>query len=350
VTSRDFAASSNRVVSLDTRLKLNPNWVLSGQAMRTYTRELSGARLTGQSFLADLRHSGRHFTYYGLYSDRSPDFRSELGFIPRVDIRMMEQFAQYFWKPTRSPVLLIGPDVRVNLNWNHDGRLQDWIVDASFGGDFRGPSGMGCRHVNAFELFQGYEFRKHQTDCGINTSWLKWLNINADYGWGTSINYFPGSGLSPFLADQQFAKFNWTLRPSSRLAIAETYLYTRLATRPGSTPLSYAERQTIFNDHLLRLKVNVQFTRELSLRLIGDYHALLPNANLVAGERAKRLTADVLVTYLVNPGTAIYVGYTDTHENLDIEATTPPSLRRIRSPTTPTGRQFFAKVSYLLRF
>ncbi|MBI3950891.1 MAG: carbohydrate binding family 9 domain-containing protein [Acidobacteria bacterium] len=180
VTSRDVASSSNRVFSLDTRLKLNPNWILSGQVMQSDTRQLDGTRLSGPAYLAQLFHGGRHFNYFGRFLDRSPSFRSQLGFIPRVDVRQMEHFANYRWPP--------------------EGRR------------------------------------------------------------------------------------------------------------------------------------------------------VLPNVSLVALERTKRMTADFLITYLVNPGTAIYAGYTHGYENLAIDPTQPPTLRRIGSPTVSTGRQFFIKASYLLRF
>ena len=55
---------------------------------------------------------------------------------------------------------------------------------------------------------------------------------------------------------------------------------------------------------------------------------------------------DVLLTYLVHPGTAIYVGYTDGYDNVrSIRPGSCPS-----APTTSTGRQFFVKTSYLFRF
>ncbi len=75
----------------------------------------------------------------------------------------------------------------------------------------------------------------------------------------------------------------------------------------------------------------------------------LPNPSLVALERTKRLTGDVLLTYVLNPGTALYVGYTDTYENLRVGGA-PPGLCRTGSPDVSTGRQFFVKVSYLFRF
>jgi hypothetical protein len=56
----------------------------------------------------------------------------------------------------------------------------------------------------------------------------------------------------------------------------------------------------------------------------------------------------VLLTYLVNPGTALYVGYTDGYDNVAIAA--DGRVQPSRHPSTSTGRQFFVKTSYLLRF
>jgi hypothetical protein len=56
------------------------------------------------------------------------------------------------------------------------------------------------------------------------------------------------------------------------------------------------------------------------------------------------------MTYLVNPGTALYVGYIDQYENLDIVTGNLWRLQRTRSPSMSVGRQVFVKVSYLMRF
>jgi hypothetical protein len=75
---------------------------------------------------------------------------------------------------------------------------------------------------------------------------------------------------------------------------------------------------------------------------------VLPNRALAHLDRTKKLTGDVLFTYMVSPGTAIYVGYTERRENLALDALS--NLRRTTGPGQLTGRQFFAKVSYLFRF
>ena len=94
--------------------------------------------------------------------------------------------------------------------------------------------------------------------------------------------------------------------------------------------------------------MNYQFNRELSLRAIVDYNGVLSNPSLVALDRTKHLTADLLMTYLVHPGTAVYVGYTDGYDNVALDS---EGLRYFTSrPSTSTGRQFFVKTSYLFRF
>jgi hypothetical protein len=44
------------------------------------------------------------------------------------------------------------------------------------------------------------------------------------------------------------------------------------------------------------------------------------------------------------------LGYTDRLENPGLFQGTPPTVARIGFPSTTTGRQFFAKISYLFRF
>ena len=96
--------------------------------------------------------------------------------------------------------------------------------------------------------------------------------------------------------------------------------------------------------------MNCQFTRELSFRAIVDYNGVLPNASLVTLERKKRVSYDLLLTYLLHPGTALYAGYTDIYENLMFDPSRPPYLRLSGFPDMNTGRQVFVKLSYAFRF
>jgi hypothetical protein len=351
MTSYDFAESSNRVFSFDTRLRLSPNWVFNGQIMRSYTRELDGARPSGQAYFAELMRSGRNFNYNARYTDRSPDFRATLGFIPRVDIRQIEQFANYRWRPRSSRVLSFGPNGFMLINWDRQGRVQDWFANAGFAVELTAQTSLEVGRSESFELFQNQGFRTHSTNLFFYTGRLGWLELSASYNQGTAVNFFPSSGLEAFTANSRSGSFNLIFRPSSRLRFDQTYIYSGFVERAGGLRLadSFAAA-SIFNNHILRSKLNYQFTREISLRAILDYNAVLPNSSLIALERNKRLAADFLFTYLLNPGTALYIGYTDIYEDLSVTSMAPLALRRFGAPTFSTGRQFFIKMSYPFRF
>src|SRR2546422_2710729 len=78
----------------------------------------------------------------------------------------------------------------------------------------------------------------------------------------------------------------------------------------------------------------------------GVQTCALPISSLADIEDKKRWSADVLLTYLVNPGTALQVGYTDQYENLALIA---GSVERSRRPDLSTVRQLFVKLNYLWR-
>lgn len=348
-TSRDFAASSNRVFSLDTRLRLNANWSLTGQAMRSLNREPDGGRRDGPAYHAQLSRNGRHFNYNGGYSDRSPDFDAQkLGFIPRVDVRQTEHFANYRWRPEGRRLIAYGPGAIVVGNWDRRGRVQDWAGVAGFFLEFTRQNFLEFFHEESFELFQDRGFRRNRSGAFFYTEYVKWLNVRGSYRWGTGVNYYPAEGLAPFLADSRNAELNVTVRPKPNVRVDQAYIYSRLGTRLGSQLAGSPAGAAIFNNHILRSKLNYQFTRALSLRAILDYSAVLPNLQLVKQEDLKRLTGDLLATYLINPGTAVHVGYSNTRENVLLDP--GGGLRRFGGPDLSTGRQFFVKLSYLFRF
>ena len=73
-------------------------------------------------------------------------------------------------------------------------------------------------------------------------------------------------------------------------------------------------------------------------------------AFLIDCAKDPRFNADILMTYLVNPWTAVYVGYSDGYENLPLAPITSPPPSRADLPLTSVGRQVFVKLSYLFRY
>ena len=87
--------------------------------------------------------------------------------------------------------------------------------------------------------------------------------------------------------------------------------------------------------------------------MILQYTSVLSNPAISALSRSKNFNTDFLITYLVHPGTAIYVGYNTDLANLNRNLAVDPLTNLIL--TRPhgylnDGRQFFVKASYLFRF
>src|SRR5262249_30607100 len=153
----------------------------------------------------------------------------------------------------------------------------------------------------------------------------------------TATNFVPRSG-PPVLAYQNTSFLSAVIRPAKGLTVDNTYLMTRL--------LDQDTGLNIFNNHIMRSKWNYQFTKEFSLRLIGQYVTTISNPALTTLQSTKSFNGDVLFTYMITPGTAIYAGYNSNLQNLDPSlASTPDGLLRTRRSFINDGRQVFIKVS-----
>lgn len=376
-SSRDFADTSNRVASLDARLKVARNWVVDVQAVHSWTRQDLNAGLNclsfassnsaiasqqGNAFWADASYSGRHFTFSTNYNDFSPNFCTELGFVNRIDIRQNNAFGGYFWRPNKSRVVDFGPILSETVDWNHANVLQDWQAALGLQVDLTKQTTISVNRGEAYELFDNIGFRKHSTSVLATAQPYNWITFSARYTQGIGENFFPAPGLLPFLANSRRVNFALTLRPSSRFRFDETLIYYRLGTRDGWNTPPFSPGQSVFNNYLNRAKLNYQFTKELSLRLILDYNATLANTNLVdlqtnlgsydGGPIAptKQFTTDLLLTYLLHPGTAVYVGYNNGYNDLLLHSGAPPFVTALGAPNNSNSRLFFVKLSYLFRY
>jgi len=177
----------------------------------------------------------------------------------------------------------------------------------------------------------------------LDTNRSRWLSAGLAYRRGRQINYAPAEGLPPFLGQGTEVSFHVTVRPTARVLVEHTILESRL--------LTLEQRRAVFNNNILRSKFTYQFTPRLSLRVIGQYSNVLPAAQLSSLAYAKNFSGDVLLTYLLHPGTAVYVGYNNTLENYDRRLVgLGSSLVRSPRDLLSTGAGLFAKVSYLYRF
>jgi hypothetical protein len=388
----------NRIGGVDTHLKFNPNWTLDGQAVTT-SSDLnldceanlypfsSGNRgnnhyYAGPAQKLELRRDGLHFSYDGTYNDISPGFVSIPGFINRVDIRETTQEVDYRFRPRKGWVVDWGPSLTARYDFDHTGlRLDtDYVPYLAIQG--RGQTLILLRPYEelrerlrpqdfcfyGFSLYCGpttlanQDYPEHTSGASIQTGYFKKVTLAASYFWGQGVNFVASPALPtpynhPFLAHQDNAQAAVTFRPMKPLKIENSYLFERLYANHSTYLFEQSQgpgaRQGILNDHILRSKWNWQFTPQLSVRVILQYNALLAGTPGVGSPYTylptrKEFNADFLITYLVHPGTALYVGYNSDLQNLNVR----PGVGVFQTPRgyINDSRQFFVKASYMFRF
>jgi hypothetical protein len=347
---------SNRVGGIDAKITFSKTWYTQIQALASSTDFNDGSHKGGPAFHYWLDHSTRKVEYNVMYQDTSEGFQTETGFFRRPDVRRFSQFAMYRFRPEGKHLVWHGPSVFTINNWDHKGNRLEWFTNANyrilfqrqvFFGAFANMGHELLRPIDFSALPDNRDFAHHHYGFFFQNGFSKRVSTNGELGWGIDTNYDAPLGpplVAPFLAKSSYAQIALTLRPVGKLTIDNTYLLSRLrgmSSGPG-----------IFDNHIIRSKWNYQFTREFSLRFIGQYTATLANQNLTSLQTTKNFNADLLFTYLLHPGTAIYFGYNSNLQNLDPSLTFDPNgnLNRLRDRYINDGRQVFVKVSYLFRF
>jgi len=207
---------------------------------------------------------------------------------------------------------------------------------------FKGPSSFTAGRTENFERYQGIGFRKNSSYINFSSDKLRVIGLRAFFSKGMEINFFPAAGQLPTLGNETDASFGLTVKPGSRMSFEQKYIFSRLSALDHSGVL--------LENHLLRNKINYQFSRALSFRTIVDYTLIGSDPLRVDQEHLKRFNYDLLLTYLVHPGTGFYIGYSDQYENLLADPVALSGLRRTTDLNHATARQFFVKLSYSFRY
>jgi hypothetical protein len=351
-TDREFAGSYNRVGGIDGRLTLNTNWVTTFQGVVSSTLNTDGTYQAGPAAEVTAQRQGLHFTYNFDYSDRSNGFVTEPGFDPQPDIHNIVQHFQYTFRREGSTLISWAPIFDTYETFDHGGNHLNSGFSPAMQVELKGQTYITLLYAKEMELLRPKDFAvlpannryvRHTTEVTVNTNYYRAVSLKMDVRWGTRINYDAPTGQIPFLAGRTSVNTTLTVRPSRKLRVDNTYILFRLHDRMGGVGS--------MNNHIIRSKLNYQFTRALSFRFIGQYNSLLTNPTFTSLQTAKDFNADFLVTYLLRPSTAIYVGYNTNRENLLNPLAANIDGNLLRGPRyINDGRNFFVKASYLLRF
>jgi hypothetical protein len=346
-TERRFQESYSRVLDFDGTFRLDKNWTVALLGAGSWTRALDGRSSTGRDLEARVNRQARGFNYDLTYVERAPEFHAEAGFIQRNDLRYVTQdFSYQFW-PQHSWLTKLKPEldlekgsffrggnafVTVNPSLLLEVKHQTTVTAYMYGWNdgLRPQDYPALLDEKTFHGQRAYGFT-------LTSSHLRMLTLNANFEWGPRLNYVPLSGQAPGLSNYTHARVVLSVLTSRGLTVNNTYILDR--------SVSLTTSSALYNSRILQSKWNWQLNRELSLRFIVQYNSMLTNPLLTSLPTARRFNADFLFTYLVKPGTAIYVGY-----NSNLSRPGPPVGGSAPDRFVNDGRQVFVKFSYLFRF
>jgi hypothetical protein len=338
---RNESRFDNHVGGVDGRWRMNRNWVATGQALVSQrvdsnhsSNHPSNHSMTGTAVRAGVDGSGHRYTYQFAFVDVAPDFQASAGFIPRTDIRELTQVTSAIFRPAGKRVVAWGPGLTLTQAWDHQrtaldstARLETRIelVRSSSISVYHALNQERLRVLDAPALAEATRFDQHMTGVTFASAPLPGLAFSGEYSSGTAINLTPAQGKRPMLTGSQTAALTVSVRPTPAFTIDTTYLSTALSDRRSDG--------AVFSDRIVRSRWNYQLTRRLSARAIARYENLSVQPGRSSLSARRDFNVDLLLTYLVHPGTALYVGGTTDR----------------RRETHDRAEQLFVKVSYLFR-
>ena len=369
-TDREFAGTFNRVGGLDTRFKVRQNWWIAAQAVASSTKLTDGTHSAGPAYEVQARRDGRQLFFYADYNDFSPGFNTLTGFLSpenverpvnvgrtitrpplRSDMRGYGNVAMYQFRPEGKYLISWGPTVFLNPLWDHRGNQLDMYQDYTMNWEFIRQTAFELYYVADQEMLRPQDslgltanrvFSHHRQGVHFETSLTNQVTLQADYSQGSQINIVPPTGQLPLLSNVSAANASLVLRPERHLRIENTYLLDRLTDRFSGA--------SVFNNHIIRSTWGWQFNQRLSVRVIPQYSTVLANPAYTSLSTTKTFNTDFLVSYLLNPFTAVYLGYNANMDNLELLPYTTGNLLLHKQGLALDGKQFFIKISHLTRF
>ncbi len=336
-TDREFVDGFSRLAGIDSSFRLGNTHSLGLRALRTDHRTADGLYAGGYVFDAGFRKRGRNLSYSLDASAVSPEFKTDVGFVRRTDMRRYDGSVEYQWWPQHW-IISWGPEVRIGRNYNFDQVLEDKNFSAQLSANFAKNISSNVEVNQDTERYAGINFDKRRYSMFGNMGTSRVISFRGGFGFGDEI-YFDAA--NPFLGRERSFRTFINFRPVSRFASRIEITTSRFTDPngffiPGLNSGERDENGVIFNVNIFRALNTYQFTDRLLFRNITEINTY-----------DQTLGLNFLVTYRVNSGTAFHVGYDDHYrqrEQFDDQ------VNSTATGYQQTNRAIFTKFQYLFRY
>ena len=333
-TGRFGDSYSNQVGGLDFFYQLDPSTNLRAQYLRSLTdypdstaqaNEQPLGSFGGGGFSANLtRNSAHWFLDFG-FLDLGPRFRTDLGFVPRVDLRSVSTTLAHIFRQERGwfTEMFVGPEY--TRTWDHDGTLTDESIGAfvHYSGPAQSAGFVSLTHAR--DLFAGtlFHLSSAQLFYSFQPTSLAVLGISGKIGQAIDFSNVRRANELSF-------------SPSARLSLGRglgvdlSHNFQRLS-RAG---------EKVFTANLFQAKLIYNFNVRTFVRGIVQYRNVSRNQaqyTMPVTSVDEGLFGQFLFSYKVNPLTVVFLGYSENEAG-----TNSYDLSR-------SDRTFFVKLGYAWR-
>ena len=262
---------------------------------------------------------------FGRYADYSPNFRADLGFVPRVDTRDNSAEVNRIWRRDRGWYSLIRLGTGLYQTRDHTGQLTD--QNTGMGLVYSGPlqSTVLLRGKAIQERFAGVLYKYPSFDVSVSLQPRSGFSLGASATFGDAVDYANNR-------QSQQTLFG----PSAVLSLGN---HLSLSVSDNYQRLTYQGNE-VFRANLIQSRIFYYFSTRALLRAVIQYQEVRrdPSQYTVPVDATDRgLFGQLLFSYKVNPLTVIFLGYSEN------------SLGTQDYDLTQRNRTFFLKLGYAWR-
>ena len=285
-----------------------------------HTAAFDGEDFWGYAYVAGFERQARRWSYSLNYTDYSPEFRAENGFINRNNRRWISVENEYMKYFDDGIIDWTQPSFNIARVWDYDGTIKDEWLTLDLSTQLKlAQTSFHMQYLRSNELFGGVHFDNiwalHL--CGDTTpsDFLR-------FGW--SLNYGERIARGDLVMGKEHSHYLWArIKPLSNLVIEPNIEYLR--SRDVETDAE------LYKDYVMRTKFSLQLNRELAVRVVLQYR-----------DHGRTWEADPLLTYRLNPFSIFYIGSTRDYRDLKVAQDGIDGWRL-------TNRQYFMKLQYLFQ-
>ncbi len=277
----------------------------------------------GDALYAEFMHFGRNWIYMFNYQDRTPDFRADYGYIPRVDMRRGSGTVGYtFWGERGDWYNQIRVMFTGDVVYDHDGDLTDrsFNIQANYQGPLQSTVVTHLQRSREFYLTEYYDL--NQAVLFVEMKPVSGLRFNVVTQYGDTIDY---SNARQAIGLNLLPSVEFSL--GRHINVNFQHAFQRLS----------LEGDEIFTANLSQVRLIYNFNVRTFFRVIVQYLDVSRNPDLYlfpTPDKMQTIFTQFLFSYKLNPQTVLFIGYSDNYLGMmDIDI-------------TQTNRTFFVKLGY----